>query len=79
MAEKIHTVSRGSDDRTILEPDQVAIVYDEKNGYQVFLPLYEEDAEMPEPAAVLVAVAIRLTDDKEFYEGMLKWFEDEHG
>jgi len=60
---------------TILNPDQVAVVYDEKDGYQILLPHYEDEAIMPEQAAVLVAAGMRLTDDEDFYKDLLNWME----
>ena len=60
---------------TILEAHQVAITYDEENGYQILLPSTDEDDEMPEGAAVLVATAMRLTDDEAFYQEMVAWLE----
>ncbi len=60
---------------TILEAHQVAITYDEENGYQILLPSTDEHDEMPQGAAVLVATAMRLTDDEAFYQEMVAWLE----
>jgi len=60
---------------TILKPDQVAVVYDEKDGYQILLPHYEDESTIPEQAAVLVAAGMRLTDDEDFYKNLLHWME----
>jgi len=51
------------------------VTYDEKAGYQILLPNDEEEAEMPEQAAVLVTAGVRLTSDKEFYNELLYWME----
>ena len=58
-----------------LPPDQVAVTYDEEVGYQILLPPHDEDDTMPESAAVLIAVAMRLTDDREFYQDVVEWLE----
>ena len=76
MSGKKYTHPAASDHGTVLEAHQVAVTYDEENGYQIMLPHHEEDDTMPEGAAVLVAVAMRLTDDPEFYAEMLEWFEE---
>ena len=60
---------------TILNPDQVAVVYDEKDGYQILLPHYEDESMIPEQATVLVAAGMRLTDDEDFYKDLLHWME----
>lgn len=67
------------DEPTNLEPDDVAVVYNEKDGYRILLLDSERTDELPEPAVILVAVGMRLTDDKEFYHDMVKWFTDRHG
>lgn len=60
---------------TILKPDQVAVVYDEKDGYKILLPQYKDEAKMPEQAAALVAAGMRLNDDEDFYQDLLHWME----
>ena len=63
------------DTPTILEAHQVAITYDEENDYQILLPSMDEDGDMPEGTAALVATAMRLTNDEMFYQDMVAWLE----
>jgi hypothetical protein len=50
---------------TILEPDEVAVVYTKDNGYKFLIPDTVDDEEVPDEAAVLVAKVMRLSNDKE--------------
>ena len=58
---------------TILEANEVAVVYTKDKGYKFLTPDTLEDKEVPDEAAVLVAVALRLNNDEEFYQEMLAW------
>jgi hypothetical protein len=58
---------------TILEPDEVAVVYTKDKGYKFLIPDTLDDEEVPNEAAVLVATAMRLSNDEEFYREMLDW------
>jgi hypothetical protein len=58
---------------TILEPDEVAVVYTKDKGYKFLIPDTLDDEEVPDEAAVLVATAMRLSNDAEFYQEMLDW------
>ena len=58
---------------TILEPDEVAVVYTKDKGYRILIPDTLDDEEVPDEAAVLVATAMRLSNDDEFYQEMLDW------
>ena len=58
---------------TILEPDEVAVVYTKDKGYKFLIPDTLDDEEVPDEAAVLVAMAMRLSNDEEFYQEMLDW------
>ena len=58
---------------TILEPDEVAVVYSKDEGYKFLIPDTLDDEEVPDEAAVLVAMAMRLSNDEEFYQEMLGW------
>ena len=58
---------------TILEPDEVAVVYTKDKGYKFLIPDTLDDEEVPDEAAVLVATAMRLSNDEEFYQEMLDW------
>jgi len=60
---------------TLLEAHQVAVTYDEENGYQILLPSTDEHDEMPEGAAILVATAMRLTSDEALYQEMVAWLD----
>ena len=57
---------------TILEPDEVAVVYTKDKGYKFLIPDTLDDEEVPDEAAVLVATAMRLSNDKEFFQKMLE-------
>ena len=58
---------------TILEPDEVAVVYTKDKGYKFLIPDTLDNEEVPDEAAVLVATAMRLSNDEEFYQDMLDW------
>ena len=58
---------------TILEPNEVAVVYTKDKGYKFLIPDTLDDEEVPDEAAVLVAMAMRLSNDEEFYQEMLDW------
>ena len=58
---------------TILEPDEVAVVYTKNKGYKFLIPDTLDGEEVPDEAAVLVATAMRLSNDEEFYQEMLEW------
>ena len=58
---------------TILEPDEVAVAYTKDKGYKFLIPDTLDDEEVPDEAAVLVATAMRLSNDEEFYQEMLDW------
>jgi len=58
---------------TILEPDEVAVVYTKDKGFKFLIPDTLDDEEVPDEAAVFVAVALRLSNDDEFYQEMLDW------
>jgi hypothetical protein len=60
---------------TILNSDQVAVVFDEKHGYQILLPQFEDEAQMPEQAVALIAAGMRLRGDEDFYMDLLHWME----
>jgi len=68
--------SNKENEPTTLSPDQVAVTYDEKEGYQILMP-HEGRTEMPEQAAVLIAAGIRLTSDEEFYNDLRRWMEEQ--
>ncbi len=61
---------------TVLSAEQVAVVYDEENGYQILLPQYDDEDELPAPAAALVAAGLRLSNDEEFGRDLLRWLEN---
>ena len=56
---------------TILEPDEVAVVYSKDKGFKFLIPDTLDHEEVPDEAAVLVATAMRLSNDEEFYQEML--------
>ena len=58
---------------TILEADEVAVVYTKDKGYKFLIPDTLDDEEVPDEAAVLVATAMRLSNDEAFYQEMLDW------
>jgi len=68
-----------TDRGTVLQPDQVAIVCDEHSGYKFLIPDRDDNAEIPDKAAAIIAAAMRLDDDEDFCKEMLKWFEERHG
>ena len=58
---------------TILEADEVAVVYTKDKGYKFLIPDTLDNEEVPDEAAVLVATAMRLGNDEEFYQDILDW------
>lgn len=78
MSEKNYEFPAATDHGSVLPPDQVAVTFDEENGYQILLPQSDQDDRLPEGAAALIAVTMRLTEDPEFYDDMLQWFADRH-
>jgi hypothetical protein len=58
---------------TILEPDEIAVVYTKDKGFKFLIPDKLDNEEVPDEAAVLVAMAMRLSNDEKFYQEMLDW------
>ncbi len=63
----------GQSERTILESDQVAVTFDLENGFQIMMPDYDGEEDLPEGALALIAVGMRLTDDPVFYQELVSW------
>jgi len=58
---------------TILGPDEVAVVHTKDKGYKFLKSdTFEDDREVPDEVAILVAATLRPTNNKDFYQEMLE-------
>lgn len=64
-----------NDPKTVLPDGSFAVVFDPARGFEIHLPEMDEDEELPGEAVALVAAGMRLRDDGEFGEELLRWWE----
>ncbi len=57
-----------NDQGTIIGPNEAALVAEEHGGLRLILPEYDDDEDVPPMALLLVAVTLKLGDEK--------WLED---
>lgn len=53
----------------------MAVAYDPEKGFEILIPDNEE-ADIPDKAVALIAAAVRLGEDMDFCNEMLRWFEE---
>ena len=69
--------------RTIeLDESEVALLLGEEDGEMTVrvlpaLELQDDDAVVPEPYELAVALAMRLSEDPEFHEDVLEWYDSQ--
>jgi hypothetical protein len=62
-----------TDHGTVLKPDQAAITWSPDDGFAFVMPLYPDDAEVPEPVIAMAALLSKL-DDGDFVRRLIRDF-----
>ena len=64
---------------TWLRPDQAAVVWDEKDGYQVMLPKMEDNTPISSEVLLMCAFLMRIQTDQAYVDGLMLWMENKAG
>lgn len=63
----------------VIADHQMAVIYDEEQGYRFIIPDPANIEDIPDGGAALIAAAVRLQQDPEFLAELIGWWDERAG